>query len=55
MNQIEKDASIRVSGILQAIIARGENPDQWEEQLKQALKLHHSYTHKIIQKRTKSK
>lgn len=46
---IEKDAKIRVAGILQAVIASGIPPTEWEKALRHGLKLHSKYSRAVIE------
>lgn len=43
----KKDIAIRVSGLLQAIIASGTPQERWEEELRQAIILHDRWCRKI--------
>lgn len=43
-----KDATIRVAGLLQAIIHSGTDPKLWDTRLERALKLHHKYTRALL-------
>jgi len=46
---MNKDAAIRVSGLLQAIITSGVPEEQWEAKLISALKLHSKITKKLTE------
>ena len=43
-----RDIHIRVSGLIQAIIASGAEPDTWEDRLKHAYKIHARISNKLI-------
>lgn len=48
-----RDVSIRCSGLLQAVITSGADPDQWEVLLDQAVTAHRNACKKIFTRKMK--